>query len=480
MTKLKKVKYNKRKHIKVGDIMQNKLTKREQSKQNNILAIQTFKNQGYTVAQTAELLRLSKRTVYRYWDNTDYKIFNNTSEIKTETEQYITKEKYKYQMEKGKDLDYEWDKILSKRKEIATYTELKNEKGNKLWFVETEKIKSAIDYIEIKAKDDLLKYSKSLFKNYISSEEMLLDSLADESFYSSTIEGAFSTRKVAKELVTDKRVPSSKSEKMIYNNHMALKYGLEDKENQITEDLMLKIFELISKDTLDEETQINKYRVEDVVVRDKRGEIIHEGAHVDNIQSMMDDLFRFMYSNNINPIIKSAIFHFYFVFVHPFPDGNGRTARATSYIYLVKEGYDIFKHFSISALIAQKKSKYYKCIKDVEDNELDMTYFIEFILGVVSESIDIILDKYTRKHIENYIFMELVDKGVNITNEQKKIIKYILNKENYSATIENYTKKNKSSDYKKVNKDMNYLTDIGILTKSKEGRYNLYSINVIK
>lgn len=50
---------------------------------------------------------------------------------------------------------------------------------------------------------------------------------------------------------------------------MALKYGLEDKENQITEDLMLKIFELISKDTLDEETQINKYRVEDVVVRDK-------------------------------------------------------------------------------------------------------------------------------------------------------------------------------------------------------------------
>ena len=63
----------------------------------------------------------------------------------------------------------------------------------------------------------------------------------------------------------DKRVPSSKSEKMIYNNHMALKYGLEDKESQITEDLMLKIFELISKDTLDEETQINKYRVEDVV-----------------------------------------------------------------------------------------------------------------------------------------------------------------------------------------------------------------------
>ena len=98
---------------------------------------------------------------------------------------------------------------------------------------------------------------------------------------------------------------------------MALKYGLEDKENQITEDLMLKIFELISKDTLDEETQINKYRVEDVVVRDKRGEIIHEGAHVDNIQSMMDDLFRFMYSNNINPIIKSAIFHFYFVlYIH--------------------------------------------------------------------------------------------------------------------------------------------------------------------
>ncbi|MGL4913597.1 MAG: Fic family protein [Romboutsia sp.] len=460
--------------------MENKLTKKEQNKQNNILAIQTFKSQGYSVAKTAELLRLSTRTVYRYWNNNDYNIFNKESNNEQEIEQYITKEKYKYQIDKGKDLDYEWNKILSKRKEKAIYTELKNEQGNKIWFVETDKIKSAIEYIEVKAKDDLLKYNKTLFKNYISSEEMLLDSLADESFYSSTIEGAFSTRKVAKELVMNKRVPLNKSEKMIYNNHMALKHGLDDEDEKISEKLMIDMFDLISKDTLDEDECIDKYRLEDVVVRDTKGNIIHEGASVENIQPMIDDLFKFMYSSSINPIIKSAIFHFYFVFIHPFPDGNGRTARATSYIYLVKEGYDIFKHFSISALIAQKKSKYYKSIKDVEDNELDLTYFIEFILEVVSDSIDIILDKYTRKHIENYIFMELVDRDISINSEQKKIIKYILNKENYSATIENYTKKNKKVDYKRVNKDMNYLAEIGILSKSKDGRYNVYSINVIK
>ena len=81
----------------------------------------------------------------------------------------------------------------------------------------------------------------------------------------------------------------------------------------------VKDFELISKDTLDEETQINKYRVEDVVVRDKRGEIIHEGAHVDNIQSMMDDLFRFMYSNNINPIIKKCNISLLFCFCTSIP-----------------------------------------------------------------------------------------------------------------------------------------------------------------
>ena len=119
--------------------MQNKLTKREQSKQNNILAIQTFKNQGYTVAQTAELLRLSKRTVYRYWDNTDYKIFNNTSEIKTETEQYITKEKYKYQMEKGKDLDGKWNFNLKWYSESeccagAVCAEYKNTEHNRNFF----------------------------------------------------------------------------------------------------------------------------------------------------------------------------------------------------------------------------------------------------------------------------------------------------------------------------------------------------------
>lgn len=187
----------------------------------------------------------------------------------------------------------------------------------------------------------------------------------------------------------------------------------------------------------------DKYRLADVVVKDSRGHIIHEGASSCNIQWMMNDLFDFLYESQINPIIKSAIYHFYFVYIHPFSDGNGRTSRATSYVYLVKEGYDIFNHFSISALIAQKKSRYYKCIKDVEDNELDMTYFIEFILEVMSDSIDAILDKYTRKHIENY------------------------------------TKKNRNCDYKKVNRDMNYLVDIGIFKKSKLGKKNLYSIDII-
>ncbi len=459
--------------------MKNKLTKREQGKQNNIVAIQTFKNQGYSVAETAEFLRLSKRTVYRYWDNEEYKIFKEDKQTNKEKEPYFTKEKFKYIIEKDKDLDTEWNKIISNRKEKANYTTLKSENGKPIWFVETDKIKSAIEYIEIKAKDDLLKYNKTLFKNYINSEERLLDSLADESFYSSAIEGAFSTRKIAKELATNKREPSNKSEQMIYNNHLSLKYGLEDNTDKLTEKLMLDMFSLISKDSLDEDVSIEKYRLEDVVVKDSKGDIIHEGASICNIQPMMNDLFEFIYSSEINPIIKSAIYHFYFVYVHPFPDGNGRTSRATSYIYLVKEGYDIFKHFSISSLIAQKKSRYYKCIKDVEDNDLDMTYFIEFILEVMSDSIDTILDKYTRKYIENYVFMELVDKDIKISEEQKKIIRYILSKEEYNATIENYTKKHKKSDYKKVNKDMNYLADIGILIKSKKGRNNLYSINIM-
>lgn len=459
--------------------MDKKLTKREQAKQNNILAIQTFKSQGYDIEKTAELLRLSKRTVYRYWDNEEYKVFEEKPLENKENEEYFTKEKFKYIIEKNKDLDEEWRNILDSRKNKAIYTSLKSQYGNSLWFVETDKIKSAIEYIEIKAKDDLLKYNKSLFRNYINAEEILLDSLADESFYSSTIEGAFSTRKIAKELATNKRTPANKSEQMIYNNHLALKYGIEDKSIKLTEELMLQMFDLVSKDSLDEDILYDKYRLEDVVVKDSKGNVIHEGASIGNIQWMMNDLFDFLYESNINPIIKSAIYHFYFVYVHPFSDGNGRTSRATSYVYLVKEGYDIFKHFSISALIAQKKNRYYKCIKDVEDNELDMTYFIEFILEVMSDSIDAILDKYTRKHIENYIFMELIDNDVKVSDEQKKIIKYVLNKEDYSATIENYTKKNRSADYKKVNKDMNYLTDIGIFKKSKLGKKNLYSIDIL-
>lgn len=102
----------------------------------------------------------------------------------------------------------------------------------------------------------------------------------------------------------------------------------------------------------------------------------------------MNNLYEFINEKKINSIIKSAILHFYFVYVHPFSDGNGRSARALQYFFLLKEGYEIFKMFSISSLLKEERSKYYKSIKNSENDEGDITYFIEFNLEMICRAIN--------------------------------------------------------------------------------------------
>ncbi|MDI7816261.1 Fic family protein [Clostridioides difficile] len=71
------------------------------------------------------------------------------------------------------------------------------------------------------------------------------------------------------------------------------------------------------------------------------------------IYDFIDELITFMENSKVNDLAKSAIIHFYFVYVHPFSDGNGRTSRALSYLYLINKGYDTFK----------KKRMYIKLIR---------------------------------------------------------------------------------------------------------------------
>ncbi|EGT3904361.1 Fic family protein, partial [Clostridioides difficile] len=305
--------------------------------------------------------------------------------------------------------------------------------------------------------------------------------LALESYYSSVIEGAFSTRKIAKSIIRGKMKPSNKSEYMIYNNHRALEYGLDNLDELYSHKFIYDLHHILGENCLDSEEY--EYRTEKVYVCDSKGEIIHTGLEPLKIYDFMSKLIDFMENSKVSNLIKSAIIHFYFVYVHPFSDGNGRTSRALSYLYLIDKGYDTFKEFSISYMISKNRTKYYKAILDVENKGNNLTVFIEFMLKSIIQSINEMRNMHDRKSLESILKEELFENDITLSATEEHILKYICNKDNYSMTLENYIKKNKSRYLKAGIKEIelvdqlmevfNNLEEIEILSKEK----NIYKVN---
>nr|WP_207714849.1 Fic family protein [Clostridioides difficile] len=341
--------------------------------------------------------------------------------------------------------------------------------NKELYYHETENILNLINEI------DKLTSSK-IFKTIEDKNDLAL-----ESYYSSVIEGAFLTRKIAKSIIRGKMKPSNKSEYMIYNNHRALEYGLDNLDELYSHKFIYDLHHILGENCLDSEEY--EYRTEKVYVCDSKGEIIHTGLEPLKIYDFMSKLIDFMENSKVSNLIKSAIIHFYFVYVHPFSDGNGRTSRALSYLYLIDKGYDTFKEFSISYMISKNRTKYYKAILDVENKGNNLTVFIEFMLKSIIQSINEMRNMHDRKSLESILKEELFENDITLSATEEHILKYICSKDNYSMTLENYIKKNKSRYLKAGIKEIelvdqlmevfNNLEEIEILSKEK----NIYKVN---
>ena len=88
----------------------------------------------------------------------------------------------------------------------------------------------------------------------------------------------------------------------------------------------------------------------------------------------------------IHPIIRGIVIHFMISFVHPFVDGNGRTARAMFFWYMLRQGYWLTEYLSISRVIAKSKKAYEKAFLYTEADGMDIGYFVAYNLRVLEQS----------------------------------------------------------------------------------------------
>ena len=161
-------------------------------------------------------------------------------------------------------------------------------------------------------------------------------SLIEEAITSSQLEGAATTRRVAKDMIRSGRKPRDRSEKMILNNYLTMRRIGEVKDEPLTRELVFQIHRLVTDGTLDDATAAGRFRRDDepVVVEDVYGEVFHEPPPASQLEERMALMCDFANAKTpdefVHPAIRSIILHFWLAYDHPFLDGNGRTARRSS------------------------------------------------------------------------------------------------------------------------------------------------------
>ena len=228
-----------------------------------------------------------------------------------------------------------------------------------------------------------------------SKKQYLLRSIEEEAIRSSQMEGASTTRRVAKEMLQQGVKPRNRSERMISNNYRALQFIKEHQDSPMTEELLLELHRTVVRDTLERKEDEGRLRTseDDVVVENGiTKEVVHTPPPAEELAEFVGDLCKFCNDTHpstfIHPILRAVIIHFMIAYMHPFVDGNGRTARALFYWSLIRSGYSLIEYISISERIYKSKGQYEQAFLQVEADELDLGYFVQYHLRILLGAIE--------------------------------------------------------------------------------------------
>jgi Fic family protein len=308
----------------------------------------------------------------------------------------------------------------------------------------------------------------------------LARSLAEEPFASSLIEGAATTRQIAKKLIFEGRAPLTKDERMVINNYRALEFVKAHRSDPLSVELILETHRIITDGTLPSVADAGRIRTSnDVQVVDgTSGDILHDPPDYAELGKRLDAIVKFAnqeVDNNvwIHPIIKAIILHFMIGYEHPFVDGNGRLARALFYWSALKDGYWLVEYVSISSIIAEEKIQYGKSYLHTESDSGDTTYFVLYNLKILERAVERLGEYVNRRRAELLAFEKRIADSHIFNHRQTWILNEIARNRSGAVTIADHQERNGVS-YLTARNDLETLVALSLLRKEKVGRTSNY------
>ena len=259
--------------------------------------------------------------------------------------------------------------------ELKTELPLLTFNSSKMYYFNSNELAHLFqEYLEFLNNDLVERESTIISENY---EDIIISRLTSELDGTLRIEGVNTTRRQMIDIYNGLKKELDSNDIIIRNMIKGIEYI--SNKPAFNKENLLKLYNILSQDSLTEETKLDGefYRLDKVYVGD------HEGCPADKIDESMNDFFAFV-NNEIDKrnFYLPFIAHFYVLYIHPYYDFNGRTARMVSlWISLLSDIHMLLPTY-ISEAINDDKNNYYKAIDNSRFSNNDITYFLTYLIDL--------------------------------------------------------------------------------------------------
>jgi Fic family protein len=310
----------------------------------------------------------------------------------------------------------------------------------------------------------------------------LVNSLMEEAIRSSQLEGATTSRVVAKEMLRSGREPVDRSERMIINNYRALQFMRDEMGKTLTPESVLELHRIITEGTLSEPSAAGRMQLPGeprvaVFDRDER-DPVHRPPPAEQLPERMRALCEFANQEDdggsfVHPVIRAILLHFWLAYDHPFEDGNGRTARILFFWLMRERGYWLAEYLPISRLIRDAPGQYGRAFLEAETDGGDTTYFLIHQLNVIERAINDLHDYLQRKTAEVRGIERLLHGAAYLNGRQLALLTDAVRNPDAAYSFDSHAMSHRVS-HETARSDLRDLADRGLLVRRRRGRKHLF------
>jgi Fic family protein len=309
-----------------------------------------------------------------------------------------------------------------------------------------------------------------------SRDRYLISALIEEAITSSQLEGASTTRKVARDMLRSGRQPRDKHERMIYNNFAAMRFVSTLAKQELTPDLIYEVHRRVTDGTLEDPEDAGRLRDEPVsVISD--GLVLHDAPPAAQLPERIERFCAFANERSpgfyIHPVVRAALLHFFLGYDHPFADGNGRTARALFYWSMLRSGYWLCEFVSISHILRKAPTKYARAFLYTETDDNDTTYFVLYHLAVLGQAIRALHDYVSLKMKAMERTRSLIRQGRHFNYRQLALLGHALGNPDAQYTVTSHANSHQVVR-QTARTDLNELVRLGLLQAAPLGNGQVY------